>query len=338
MFMTARIDLKMTPVAETMFRRFQSFLSRFAFFCVASAIASGSTVLLSGVNQDSLSVGDRVHFGVTILVPKGTQVVPPPTDNGFGQFAVKEWTSDKSEKKNADSLSFNYLLTTYSTERCTIPSLPFLHNTGNATDTLRTEAIPMRVVLVAPPSPQDTAGIRDIKDLEKVGSPSLLWLWLLLSAAAVVTAVFLVRRFRRKKTTPAAAIPPKPPYEEAIEALRRLEAKQYLVKGMIRDYVFELSDIVKRYAERRFAVNAAEFTTEEMIDWIRISPLAQELRRTLEWFFSTADPVKFAKWTPDTDTVARFGTDMRSFVEKTKPADSSSDKKPPEAEAHNAPQ
>lgn len=295
------------------------FLPLFFLYCFTAPSRPAAAVLLSSVSQDSLSVGDRIHFSVNILVPRGNQVAPPATDNGFGRFIVKEWTSDKSKKKNADSLSFNYIITTYSTERCTIPSLPFLHTIGNKTDTLRTEAIPMRVVLIAPPSAKDSAVIRDIKRLEKVGTPSLLLLWLSIAAAVLIAAAIIIRRLGKKKTKAAAPAPPKPPYEEAIEALRLLEAKQYIAKGMIREYVFELSDIIKRYIERRFDINAAEFTTEEMLDWIRISPLDPSMRRALEWFFSTADPVKFAKWTPDSDTVYRFGADMRAFVEQTKP-------------------
>jgi hypothetical protein len=315
----------------TFMRSHPPFSALVQFLILLAAVYSSATVVLSSVSQDSLFVGDRVHFGVNILVPKGGQVVPPATDNSFGRFVVKEWASDKSEKKNADSLSFNYILTTYSPECCTIPSLPFLQTINNKTDTLRTNPIPMRVVLVAPSSAKDTAAIRDIKGLERVGTPSLFWLWLVLAFGAVAAAIVLIRRFRKKKTFSAPVVPPKPPYEEAIEALRLLEAKQYIVKGMIREYVFELSDIIKRYIERRFGTNAAEFTTEEMLDWIRISPLDPAMRRALEWFFSTADPVKFAKWTPDSDTTERFGVDMRTFVEQTKPMQPQTGKKQPEA-------
>jgi hypothetical protein len=88
---------------------------------------------------------------------------------------------------------------------------------------------------------------------------------------------------------------------------------------MVRVYVFELSDIFKRYIERRFDINAAEFTTEEMLDWVKGSLLEPENKKAAEWFFSTTDPVKFAKWLPDNDTLYRFGSDVRQFVERTKP-------------------
>jgi len=65
--------------------------------------------------------------------------------------------------------------------------------------------------------------------------------------------------------------------------------------------------------------NAAEFTTEEMLDWIKNSVLTPAERKIAEWFFSTADPVKFAKWLPDGDTLDRFGKDVRQFIEQTRP-------------------
>jgi hypothetical protein len=288
-----------------------------AFFCVVLGWSSClCSVLFSSTSQDSLYIGDRIHFSVSLLVPKASQVVPPVTDNGFGKLIVKEWTSDKVDKKIADSCTFNYILTTYTAENCTIPSLDYVVTQGAKTDTLRTKAVPLRVVLVSFP---DSAKIKDLKPQQSAGVPSFAWLWWLICLALAAAAVYLVRRRLKKKAAPPAAIPLQPPYEEAIEALDRLEAKQYIAKGMIREYVFELSEIAKRYVERRFEVPAAEFTTEEILSWIRRSPLEPQLRKVLDRFFTMTDPVKFAKWIPDIDTVYRFGTDVRSFVGATRP-------------------
>jgi hypothetical protein len=281
----------------------------------ASSLCSGSTISNS-VSQDSLYIGDRVHLGVVLMVPRAGQVVPPATENGFGKFVVKEWASDKAEKKNADRLTFHYIITTYSAENCTSPALDFILTKESGPETLRTRPVPMRLLLVSSP---DTAAIKDLKPQQSAGKPSLAWLWTILALATGTAAFFLFRKFLPKKGKTVRAPPPVPPYEEAIEALAALEAKQYIAKGMIREYAFELSEIVKRYLERRFDVNAAEFTTEEMLDWIKLSPLDPDCRKSAEWFFSTTDPVKFAKWLPDNDTVNRFGPAMRDFVEKTRP-------------------
>ncbi len=304
-------------------RRLYSILMRFqlnlgtSFIAIAalSSFCFGS-MIFSSISQDSLYIGYRLHFGVTLVVPKASQVTPPPTDNGFGKAVVKEWTSDKVEKRSADSIAFHYAITTYSAEPCTIPSLDFFVTKENAAETLHTQAFPLHVLLVSSP---DTASIKDLKPQQSVGKPSLLWLWLLLAGAASVAGFLFVRRCVPKRGLGTVRTPPKPPYEEAMEALDRLEAKHYVAQGMIREYVFELSEIAKRYIERRFEVQAAEFTTEELLEWAKRSPLQPAERKTAEWFFSTTDPVKFAKWLPDNDTVYRFGADIRTFVEKTRP-------------------
>jgi hypothetical protein len=286
-------------------------------FCFAGMI-------FTSVSQDSLYIGDRIRMGVFLIVSKGGQVVPPATDNGFGKIAVKEWTSSTVPKKNADSITFNFAITTYSTENCTIPSLDFIVTNESKAETLRTQPFPLRVVLVSSP---DTTSIKDLKPQQNAGKPSLLWLWVIIGIVAASGVANYFVHFKKKRIALKEVVPLKPPFEEAIEALDRLEAKEFVAKGMIREHVFELSEIIKRYIERRFTINAVEYTTEEMLDWVKRSPLDPAMRRCVEWFFSTTDPVKFAKWLPDNDTLYRFGADMRTFVVTTRPVAAPSDKK-----------
>jgi hypothetical protein len=246
-------------------------------------------------------------------------VEPPSTERGFGPMAIKEWRSDRSQRKSSDSLSYSYLLTMYSVEPCSIPRLPYIVFTEGKQDTFYSEMKPIRVVSLLAKAGKDSVQLRDLKAQQMAGKPSLLWLWLLLGAAGAIGIVFLVRHLYRKFKSPPPPPPPKPPYEEAIEALQVLEARQYPSQGLVREYVFEMSDIFKRYIGRRFEVNAAEFTTEEMHAWIKRSPLGESLRRSLSWFFNTTDPIKFARLIPEADTLGRFGTEVRSFLEETKP-------------------
>jgi hypothetical protein len=292
--------------------------------------AADSAVIYSTVNQRELSVGDRVYFTVTVMVPKGAAVVPPDPASSFGSLVVKEWNSKKSQLAKADSISFDYVVTTYKAENCTIPSLSYMVENGTDHDTLRTESIPLVVV---PLCRTDSADIMDLKVQQVTGKQPLLWLWLLLAAVMLTVAVIAIRFFLRKLKKAPPPPPPIPPYEEAMRALTALDAKQYPLKGMIREYAFELSEILKRYIERRFGTNAAEFTTEEMLAWLGISPLDKELKASMEWFFRAADPVKFAKFLPDRNIVGRFGVEVRGFVEATKPPAESEKKNSGEASA-----
>jgi hypothetical protein len=275
-----------------------------------------ASVIFSTLSQRNISVGDRINFSVTTVVPKGATVTPPDPANAFGSLVVKEWNSKKQELSKADSIVFDYVITTYKAEDCTIPALSYITEYGAVRDSLKTVAAPLHVV---PLCTADTLDIMDLKPQQVAGKRPLLWLWLLLSALAIVAGVLVVRHIIIKLKKPLPPPPPKPPYDEAVEALAALEAEQLLLKGMVREYVFALSDILKRYIERTFGINAAEFTTEEMLAWIGISPLDKTLRASMEWFFRAADPIKFAKYLPEQKTIDRFITEVRAFLEATKP-------------------
>jgi hypothetical protein len=287
-----------------------------AAYLLLSCAAAWSAVISTSVNRRELSVGDRVNFTVSILAPKGATAVPPDPATSFDSLTVKEWNNRKFQLKTVDSIVFDYELTTYKAENCAIPSLPFVVTAGGRSDTLKTDSIPLKLIALCK---IDSADIQGLRPQQVAGKRDLLWLWCLLGLAAIFAGILLVRMLILKHRKGPPTPPPKPPYEEAVEALAALEAKQYPMKGMIREYVFELSEILKRYSERRFGVNAAEFTTEEMLSWLQVSTLEKEQRYAMEWFYRTADPVKFAKFYPDQATIDRFGVEARAFVEATKP-------------------
>jgi hypothetical protein len=276
-----------------------------------------ATVLTSSINTSKFSVGDRIRFTVTAITPKGAAVTPPVPESDFSPIIVKEWNLHKTEREKSDSLVYEYLVTTYTPEPCTIPQLSFILENNGSVDTLRTEAIPLQIISVLP---SDTVDILDLKAPLSAGKRPKWWLWLVCSilgiAALTATGILLYRHFRKPPPPP----PPVPPYEEAIDALAGLGAMKYLQRGLVREFVFALSEIFKRYIGRRFDCNAADFTTEEMIAWSGAVNLHKQLRSSLEWFFTNTDPVKFARLIPDNRTVERFETEVRSFLEATKPA------------------
>ncbi len=284
-----------------------------------------STVILSKVDKFSLTVGDRVTFQVTAIVPKGAKITPPSIDNGMGNIIVKEWNSHKSEQEKVDSITFSYLITTYVPERCTIPSLPFLVEADKKVDTLHSQLIPLEVQSVLT---SDTVDLKDLKPQQISGNPPLWWVWLLLSAIVIIVGIIIIKRLLTKKPQAALKIPKLPPYEEAIAALKELERKKYLERGLIREYVFEISEILKRYIERRFNVNASEFTTEEMVAWLGISDLEKTTRDSVEWFFRSSDPIKFARYIPDESTLDRFTKTTYDFFNATRPLLEDSSKTP----------
>jgi len=80
-----------------------------------------------------------------------------------------------------------------------------------------------------------------------------------------------------------------------------------------------ISEILKRYIERRFEINAGEFTTEEVVAWLGVSELDTKLKQSIEWFFRTSDPVKFARFIPQQETIDKFMCETMNFLNVTRP-------------------
>ena len=281
-------------------------------------IPTTASFIFTSVSSDTLTIGDRIQYSVAMIVPKGATVIAPQLEKDLGTFAIKDWTTKTVSREKSDSVSYSYIITNYNVGLCTIPSLPyFIQKTDSTQDSLGTQPLFLRVGSVIS---TDTANLKELKPQQVTGKISLLPLYILLGIVAIILAIYFGRRLIKAKTVIKKEPPPKPAYDEAIEALADLESKAYISKGMIREYAFELSEILKRYIERRFETNAAELTTEEMIDWIANSPLAAPQRTSLDWFFNTTDPVKFAKWVPDNATLYKLLSDVRDFIEITKPS------------------
>jgi len=277
-------------------------------------------------SPDSVSVGDSISLRVTFKIPKDAQVIPPETGKGFGDFAVLSMNNENitGKDKDGDTALYRYHLSVYKPENCTIPSLNFLVKPASSDtlfDTLRTAPVPVRVISAIPPDTPDSAlVIRDLKAQQRAGRASLQSLWLLLIAVLAIAAYYLFERYAKKNAKESAPpIPLKPPYEEAIDALGELEKKKHLEQGRVREYTFELSEIFKRYIGRRYDTIAPELTTGEIVSWLEYSGISREMRVCAEWFLHNSDQVKFAKWTPDSQTLNRFIKEVRTFLEATKP-------------------
>jgi hypothetical protein len=298
-------------------------LLKIMFLLCCSVMTAFSYDLKTSVDRNSFTLGDPIHFRVMMELPKDVQCVPPEPEKLFGNLTVKEWNISRSPKDPKDSVFVDYILTSYIPENCTIPSIPFVMQSPASTDTVFTETHTMQFMsVITPPaagSNDTNIDIKDLKPQQLAGNPPKFWLWItiILGSVAILAAIalYLSKKFKKKEIVP----PPVPPYEEAIMALGVLHGKRLLEKGLIREYVFELSEIFKRYIERRFSTNASEFTTEEMIAWAGASGLDKKLKSSLEWFFKATDPVKFARIIPDSVTVSRFSDEVTNFLEATRP-------------------
>jgi len=166
-----------------------------------------------------------------------------------------------------------------------------------------------------------TGEILDIKPLQEIpwspGQPLIYGVLMVLLLFA--GGVFLFYYLGKKKNQLPA--PPDPAHIRAFEELEQLSREQLLERGIVREYYFRLSEIFRRYIERRFHIPAVERTTEEIMpDILSLQACGSALKAEMREILRYADLVKFARFCPDRNTSDNDYRKVVRVIEETKEA------------------
>ncbi|MCI4624896.1 MAG: hypothetical protein L3V56_02940 [Candidatus Magnetoovum sp. WYHC-5] len=161
--------------------------------------------------------------------------------------------------------------------------------------------------------------IRDIKAPQKK-TPWHLYAIILgiLLAILLGVTIFYIYNKRKNNKFPLHT-PTRLAHEIAYEALDTLKQKDYIQKGMTKEFFYELSLIIRYYIENRFNVNAPDMTTEEFLEKVRNgSLLSKKEEGVLKEFLVRADMVKFANYGPKAIEIEESFKSARAFIDETK--------------------
>ncbi len=167
------------------------------------------------------------------------------------------------------------------------------------------------------PEDGEAAGIRELKPLRQVETPTPWWQWSAAGTGAVLLGLLGAWLWRRRQQQ--AEMPPRPAHEIAFEALARLRQTDFEETEAMRQFHFEISEVVRGYVESRFTLNATDLTTEEitaMLDQVR--GLAGDDNQRLRRFLAATDQVKFAAHEPSEEEITDTYEGALSFVEATR--------------------
>jgi hypothetical protein len=150
------------------------------------------------------------------------------------------------------------------------------------------------------------AELRDIRPPEAVPVPNYTPAWILLGAAAAAALALLAWRWwRRARPAQAISAPPRPLEVRTREALEALWRENLPSQGRIKEYYSRLSEIVRGYVGERYAVEALECTSSELLAALRQVAAPHLPRELLAEFLSESDLVKFARARRTPDDCAR---------------------------------
>lgn len=141
---------------------------------------------------------------------------------------------------------------------------------------------------------------------------------ILILIVAIILLLLIFYKRKKKKGyyfTPVVVLPPD---ILAIKALNSLKEKNLVQKGLIKEYHTEITDVLRKYIQGRFGIDAPDMLTSEIISELSKklddSGSIMELREILE----LADLVKFARLQPLAHENDGSLSRSYSFVEKTK--------------------
>lgn len=168
------------------------------------------------------------------------------------------------------------------------------------------------------PADGEAEDIRGLKPLVHVRRP-LRWLWIGGGALAVAALAALSVWWLRRRRQRASALPVVPPHELAFAGLDALRGTDFGDPAAVRRFYFAISEVIRGYVEGRFAVNATDLTSEEIVAWIaETQQPAGPPRQELQSFLSDTDQVKFAHHEPVQQEIEATYERALSFVEATK--------------------
>lgn len=146
-------------------------------------------------------------------------------------------------------------------------------------------------------------------------------IWVLLAGMVVAPIGWYLGRKKIKKFL---AKKKAPPHVQALKAFDDLHKKDLLRKGMIKEFYYELSFILRRYIGGQFGIFADKQTTEEFFQELLLNnPFDKMAEQILRDFAELADTVKYSLFRPDSNLGNESFQIARAFVDNTKPSEES---------------
>ncbi|MCX7014378.1 MAG: BatD family protein, partial [Candidatus Sumerlaeota bacterium] len=282
-------------------------------------------VISATVDRGEIFIGDQIDYRVTVeWDPKAIQFERIEPNPKLGVFEIVDYKliDDRPLSPTRRIKTWKLILSTFETGDFEIPPFAVKYRNAEGQDVEgQTQPIQIRVK-----SALDTAATsRDVKPLKAPASiapnPKYQRRLVAFAAAAIVllalVAAWLVWRRRRSARGEEVWIPPKPIEELAFDDLDALEREGLAARGEVKAYYSRLSEILRIYLGRRFAILAIDMTSVELLDALARRDEIQPAYSALSLFCDEADMAKFAKWRANEERCRQSMDAVRFIIRET---------------------
>ena len=275
-------------------------------------------VVQTRAEPSEISIGDLVRVIIEVKHAPHLVLSLPEQPGSLGSFEVRSVEElDPTTTAARVTSRWNLTVSTFETGPQTFPGVELIVTGSPAGPfTLTTDSVQLEVQSVLPDEAEDILDIKSPLDVPRAWWAY--WPWLVAGLLPGLLAWWFWRRRKRGVTGSGAGRPLLPPEEEALAALRALEASGLLRGEQVKSFYTKLSEILRHYLWRRFGIVALEATTPEIV--LQLSETgAGALSGPANSILQDCDLVKFARLKPPREKGLTAIGDARNLVEKGRP-------------------
>lgn len=295
----------------------------FILCALSPLLALAQTKVSARLDSTRMMVGAQCELALEVNAPQGAAVQWPELKGGKLSPGIEVVGKRDENVDDERSLTHRriYTITAWDEGKLTIPSVTVKVN-GKG---YQTAAIPLEVTTVAidslhPDTPKPPCDIQELPFDWNEWLP--IYLWSLLALALMLLAWFLYSRLcsgkpviSRKQT-----IHHEPAHQIALRRIRDIKQGHTDDDADQKAYYTQLTETLRKYMSERFGFNAMEMTSQEIIDRLKQEQDQSKIEELRE-LFSTADLVKFARFSADRHIGELYLSNVVQFINDTKLAD-----------------
>ena len=278
-------------------------MKKIIFIILLSKFAFTQTATL---DTNKIIIGQQIKFTITNKV-NATKIWPK-----YNEYLVDGIEISQASKIDTtdNTIMQQFIITAWDSGSYYIPPIVFSQNSRTKELLINVETIILK----------EDAELKDIKEPinEPIGWVDI-WPWLI-TIFIVLIIIYLIKKYLDTKQKIGNHIKAKviiPADIVALNDLIKLENEKVWQKGNIKEYHSKISEIVRRYTEKRFNFLALEITTDEILTEIKTLINKKQLEH-LKIILQRADLAKFAKKKPINDENLESMSLAKDFVNNTK--------------------
>jgi len=249
----------------------------------------------SRADPERVQLGEPFSYELVIRHRLGQRydLRPPSSD---GAFELLGQTRNRVDAKDSATTTFTLKLALFELGHKKLPDLTFEVFEADRAGKFVAPGVDVEGISSLSKESEKGEALRDIKPPEDVPVRSYRLLWVLASLLAAAALAYALYRWHKRDKPVRTVQEPKAPLDVRIlGALDELRGQNLPAQGRVREFYFRLSEIVRAYLGERYAFEALECTSAELLQALGKAHAPGLPAEELKKFVFQADLVKFAK-------------------------------------------